>query len=314
MPLTGPIGIPPNRIGWLDMVIGRDGSVELRQAAHPSQSSPRAHDRQSRQGVAYRPATKGGRPVRIGYWSRSICRNRGSWFGVRSSRFGVRGSRFEVRGSRFEVRGSRFEVRGSRFEVRGSRFEVRGSWFEVRGSGFGVRGSGFLVRGSKLRVRIGGFASGALYGCNARQPGTRNPEPRTTNYELRTTNHEPRTTNHEPKPAPPCHADQVMAGVKHHEDLEAWQLSENLRQAIVALLATTVGSQASRILRSDRTFQPIRAGEHRRRFFPLQAARLRALHAHRPRLPGRNPKPSPRCPERQDDLAGRVRQRVGTLP
>ena len=28
-----------------------------------------------------------------------------------------------------------------------------------------------------------------------------------------------------------------MAGVKHHEDLVAWQLSESLRQAIVALLA-----------------------------------------------------------------------------
>jgi len=28
-----------------------------------------------------------------------------------------------------------------------------------------------------------------------------------------------------------------MAGVKHHEDLVAWQLSESLRQAVVALLA-----------------------------------------------------------------------------
>jgi four helix bundle protein len=29
-----------------------------------------------------------------------------------------------------------------------------------------------------------------------------------------------------------------MAGVKHHEDLAAWQLSEELRQMVVALLAT----------------------------------------------------------------------------
>ena len=28
MPITGPLGVPPNRVGWLDMTIGRDGSVE----------------------------------------------------------------------------------------------------------------------------------------------------------------------------------------------------------------------------------------------------------------------------------------------
>ena len=52
MPVTGPIGVPPNRVGWLEMIIGRDGSVENGQAPHAAQSTPRAHDREPRQGVA----------------------------------------------------------------------------------------------------------------------------------------------------------------------------------------------------------------------------------------------------------------------
>ena len=40
MPVTGPIGVPPHRVGWLDMVIGRDGSVEHVKLTHATQSSP----------------------------------------------------------------------------------------------------------------------------------------------------------------------------------------------------------------------------------------------------------------------------------
>ena len=52
------------------------------------------------------------------------------------------------------------------------------------------------------------------------------------NTEQRTPNEEPENQKSIVMPLPPR-----MAGVKHHEDLVAWQLSESLRQAIVALLA-----------------------------------------------------------------------------
>jgi hypothetical protein len=64
MPLTGPSDIPPNRIGWLDMVIGRDGSVEIVKLHTPLN---RHHERMivsPAKAWRYRPATKGGRPVR----------------------------------------------------------------------------------------------------------------------------------------------------------------------------------------------------------------------------------------------------------
>jgi hypothetical protein len=64
MPVTGPIGVPPHRVGWLDMIIGRDGRVE-----HVKLTTPlnRHHERMivsPAKAWKFRPATKGGRPVR----------------------------------------------------------------------------------------------------------------------------------------------------------------------------------------------------------------------------------------------------------
>ncbi len=63
MPLTGPIGVPPNRVGWLDMVINRDGTVFSVKLHTPLN---RHHERMivsPAKAWLYRPATKNGRPV-----------------------------------------------------------------------------------------------------------------------------------------------------------------------------------------------------------------------------------------------------------
>ena len=63
MPVTGPIGVPPNRVGWLDMVIDRDGSVFFVKLNTPLN---RHHERMivsPAKAWLYRPATKNGRPV-----------------------------------------------------------------------------------------------------------------------------------------------------------------------------------------------------------------------------------------------------------
>ena len=64
MPVTGPVGVPPNRVGWLEMIIGRDGSVENVKLHTPLN---RHHERMivsPAKAWRYRPATKAGRPVR----------------------------------------------------------------------------------------------------------------------------------------------------------------------------------------------------------------------------------------------------------
>jgi len=64
MPNTSPIGVPPHRVGWLDMIIGRDGTVE-----HVKLNTPlnRHHERMivsPAKAWRFRPATRNGRPVR----------------------------------------------------------------------------------------------------------------------------------------------------------------------------------------------------------------------------------------------------------
>ena len=63
MPLTSPIGIPPNRVGWLDMVINRDGTVFSVKLHTPLN---RHHERMivsPAKAWLYRPATRNGRTV-----------------------------------------------------------------------------------------------------------------------------------------------------------------------------------------------------------------------------------------------------------
>ena len=63
MPVTGPIGVPPNRVGWLDMVIDRDGSVFFVKLTTPLN---RHHERMivsPAKAWRYRPATKNGKAV-----------------------------------------------------------------------------------------------------------------------------------------------------------------------------------------------------------------------------------------------------------
>jgi hypothetical protein len=63
-PATPPVGVPPNRVGWLDMIIGRDGQVEFVKLNTPLN---RHHERMivsPAKAGRYRPATKNGRPVR----------------------------------------------------------------------------------------------------------------------------------------------------------------------------------------------------------------------------------------------------------
>ena len=64
MPQTGPIGVPPNRVGTLEMIIGRDGIVENVRLHTPLN---RHHERMivsPAKAWRYRPATRNGRPVR----------------------------------------------------------------------------------------------------------------------------------------------------------------------------------------------------------------------------------------------------------
>ena len=155
----------------------------------------------------------------------------------------------------------------------------------------------------------------ALHTKNLTLPDrTKTHKPRTQNPELRTKNPERRTQNNEHETRlrhTPCPDTRTMAAVKHHEDLVAWQLSEQLRQAVVAILAKPHRRQASHILRSDRTVCQVRTVEHRRRLLPLQATRVRPIHADRSRLPRRDTEPPPRCAQRQGDYRGRLRQTPG---
>lgn len=64
MPITGPTGVPANRVGWLDMIIGRDGTVERVKLNTPLN---RHHERMivsPAKAWKFRPATKAGRAVR----------------------------------------------------------------------------------------------------------------------------------------------------------------------------------------------------------------------------------------------------------
>jgi hypothetical protein len=64
-PNTTPVGVPPARVGWLDMIIGRDGTVEF---VHLITPLNRYHERMIVQGAKawrYRPASRNGRPVRF---------------------------------------------------------------------------------------------------------------------------------------------------------------------------------------------------------------------------------------------------------
>jgi len=67
-----------------------------------------------------------------------------------------------------------------------------------------------------------------------------------------------------------------MAGVKHHEDLVAWQLSESLRQAVVALLAKPAVARhlefCDQIRRSSRS-APSNIAEGFSRYKPRDFAR-----------------------------------------
>ena len=63
MPVTSPAGVPPNRVGWLDMVIDRDGNVFFVKLTTPLN---RHHERMivsPAKAWRYRPATKNGKPV-----------------------------------------------------------------------------------------------------------------------------------------------------------------------------------------------------------------------------------------------------------
>jgi hypothetical protein len=63
MPVSSPVDVPPNRVGWLDMVIGTDGSVYSVKLHTPLN---RHHERMivsPAKAWRYRPAMKNGRPV-----------------------------------------------------------------------------------------------------------------------------------------------------------------------------------------------------------------------------------------------------------
>jgi hypothetical protein len=63
MPLTTPAGVPPNRVGWLDMIIDKDGTVFQVKLHTPLN---RHHERMivsAAKAWLYRPATRGGKPV-----------------------------------------------------------------------------------------------------------------------------------------------------------------------------------------------------------------------------------------------------------
>jgi len=63
-PATTPNGVPPHRVGTLEMIVGKDGTVEFVKLHTPLN---RYHERMivsAAKAWLYRPATKGGRPVR----------------------------------------------------------------------------------------------------------------------------------------------------------------------------------------------------------------------------------------------------------
>ena len=63
LPVTGPIGVPPHRVGWLDIVVDRDGTVFSVKLTTPLN---RHHERMivsPAKAWLYRPATKNGKPV-----------------------------------------------------------------------------------------------------------------------------------------------------------------------------------------------------------------------------------------------------------
>ena len=63
MPVTSPAGVPVNRVGWLDMVIDRDGNVFFVKLTTPLN---RHHERMivsPAKAWRYRPAMKNGKPV-----------------------------------------------------------------------------------------------------------------------------------------------------------------------------------------------------------------------------------------------------------
>ena len=63
MPVSGPLDVPPNRVGWLEMVINRDGSVFSVKLHTPLN---RHHERMivsPAKAWRYRPAMKNGKPV-----------------------------------------------------------------------------------------------------------------------------------------------------------------------------------------------------------------------------------------------------------
>jgi hypothetical protein len=63
-PATTPNGVPPHRVGTLEMIIGKDGTVEFVKLHTPLN---RYHERMivsAAKAWLYRPATRGGRPVR----------------------------------------------------------------------------------------------------------------------------------------------------------------------------------------------------------------------------------------------------------
>jgi hypothetical protein len=63
LPVTGPIGVPPHRVGWLEIVVNRDGTVFSIKLHTPLN---RHHERMivsPAKAWLYRPATKNGKPV-----------------------------------------------------------------------------------------------------------------------------------------------------------------------------------------------------------------------------------------------------------
>ncbi len=63
MPVTSPVGVPPNRVGWLEMVIDRNGTVAFVKLHTPLN---RHHERMivsPAKAWRYRPAMKNGKPV-----------------------------------------------------------------------------------------------------------------------------------------------------------------------------------------------------------------------------------------------------------
>ena len=63
LPLNGPTGVPPNRVGWVDTVINKDGTVAQVKLHTPLN---RHHERMfvsAAKAFLFRPATRNGKPV-----------------------------------------------------------------------------------------------------------------------------------------------------------------------------------------------------------------------------------------------------------